>query len=181
MKLRTKGVNRMSELYSLEHKILPGFIFPNEEGHHMNLFFLGNSFSEICLDYIRFARGIKDENADTGYDAESFVAEPITIKDNGKPAYFIVRFRFPFIEDISFSTLCPRTYLAHGLQGEDPHYYTIEYDQTGFREPGRYWLCGWGPSKSGALAHFNMGKIKLDEEGEVRKLIEMNNKNFGIV
>ena len=69
----------------------------------------------------------------------------------------------------------------HGLKGEDPHYYTIEYDQTGFGEPGSYWLCGWKPSKSGALAHLNMGTINLDEEGEVRKLMEMNNKNFGIV
>ena len=170
----------MRELYSLEHKILPGFIFPDEEGHRVNLFMLGNEFSKICLDYIRFARGIKDKNADTGYVAESFVAEPVVIKDNGKPVYYITRFRFPFIEDISFSTLCPRAYLVHGLQGENPHYYTIEYDQTGFREPGSYWLCGWVPGKNGGLIHANMGTIDLDEEGEIRKLIDMNNEKFGV-
>jgi hypothetical protein len=175
-----KGVNAMRELYSLEHKILPGFIFPDEEGRSINLFMLGNRFSEVCLDYIRYARGIKDKNADTGYSAESFVAEPVVIKDNGKPVYYITRFRFPFIEDISFSTLCPRAYLVHGLQGEDPRYYTIEYGQTGFREPGSYWLCGWRPSRSGSLVHANMGTIDPDEEGEIRKLMDMNNENYGV-
>lgn len=170
----------MSELYSLEHKILPGFIFPDGEGHQINPFMLGNDFSAICLDYIRFARGIKDKNADTGYSPESFAAEPVIIKDNGKPAYYITRFRFPFIEDISFSTLCPRAYLVHGLKGENPRYYTIEYDRTGFREPGSYWLCGWRPAANGRLVHANMGTIDLDEEGEVRKLMAMNNKYFGV-
>ena len=171
----------MSELYQLEHKVLPGFIFPEEKDNPMNVFMIGNMFSDICLDYIRFARGIKDENTDIGYNPEDFIAEPTVVKDEGKPVYYITRFRFPFMEDISFSTLCPRTYLVHGLRGENPHYYTIEYDQLSFVKPGEYWLCGWAPGKKGGLIHLNMGQIDLDEQGELRKLVDMNNKYFGIV
>ena len=171
----------MSELYQLEHKTIPELIFSKEDGRQISPFVLGNMFSDICLHFIRFARGIEDENADTGYSADDFVAEPVVVKDNGKPAYYITRFRFPFYEDASFSVLCPRAYLVHGLKGENPHYYTIEYDQTSFRGPGSYWLCGWRPSESGKMMHLNMGQINLDEQGEMRKLVDMNNKNFGIV
>ncbi len=169
----------MRELYNLEHKVLPGFIFP-EGKSQANLFMLGNMFGEICLDYIRYARGITDENEDVGYTKDDFVAEPITVKDEGKPAYYIVRFRFPFIEDISFSTLCPRTYLVHGLKGENPQYYTIEYDKTSYSEPGSYWLCGWKPDKAGRMMHVNMGTIDLDEQGELRRMVDQNNEYFGI-
>ena len=170
----------MNELYQLEHKMIPKFIFPEEKESFMNPFMLGNMFSEICLDCIRFIRGIEDKNADTGYSAEDFTAEPIVVKDEGKPAYYITRFRFPFYEDISFSTLCPRAYLVHGLKGENPHYYTIEYDQTSFKGPGSYWLCGWAPGNSSGLIHLNCGQIDLDEQGELRMLVDMNNKYFGI-
>ena len=37
-----KGVNAMRELYSLEHKILPGFIFPDEEGEIRKLMDMNN-------------------------------------------------------------------------------------------------------------------------------------------
>jgi len=170
----------MSDLYQLEHKILPGLLFADKEGRGMSPFLLGNSFSEICLDILRRMHGIDDEDGDVGYSADDFAAEPITVKDNGKPAYYITRLRFPFMESMSFSTLCPRIYMVHGLQGENLHYYTIEYDQTGF-EPGSYWLCGWVPGKNGGLIHANMGTIGLDEGEEVRYLADKCNAYFGIV
>ena len=170
----------MSDLYQLEHKIIPHLLFPDKEGRKVSPFRLGNNFSEICLDILRRMHGIEDESGDMGYSADDFAAEPVTVKDNGKPAYYITRLRFPFMEDVSFSTLCPRVYMVHGLQGENLHYYTIEYDQPGF-ERGNYWLCRWKPRQTGGLIHANMGTIGLDEEGEVRLLMEKCNEDFGIV
>ena len=170
----------MSDLYQLEHKIIPMMLFPDKDGKTMSPFWLGNHFSGFCMNALRHVNGIEDENEDIGYDPDTFVAEPFTIKDNGEPAYYITRLRFPFMENMYSSTLCPRTYLVHGLEGENLHYYTIEYDQTDFKGPGSYWLCGWVPNKAGKLNHANMGPIHLDEQGELRRLIDMNNKYFGI-
>ena len=170
----------MSALYQLEHKVLPGMIFSNKEGERISPFMLGNLFSKICMDYLRYALGVKDKNEDIGYTEADFTAEPIVVKDNGEPVYYITRLRFPFKEDMYHSTLCPRIYLVHGLQGENPRYYTIEYDQTGFKGPGSYWLCRWSPTENGRLVHGNMGKINLHEQDELRKLVDINNKYFRV-
>ena len=72
----------MEPLYRLEHQILPELIFGEEK---ISPFMLGNHFSDICYDIIN---GF--------YDKEEFVAKPIVVKDNGKPAYYLVQFCFPF-------------------------------------------------------------------------------------
>ena len=47
----------MSDLYQLEHKIIPNLLFPDKEGRKVNPFRLGNNFSEICLDILRRMHG----------------------------------------------------------------------------------------------------------------------------
>ncbi len=159
----------MEPLYRLEHQILPELILGEEK---ISPFMLGNHFSDICYDIIN---GF--------YDKEEFVAKPIIVKDNGKPAYYLVQFCFPFEEFISYNLACPRAYLLHDLEGKNCHYYTIEYDCAIMDSNGKgtYLLCGWAPNGKGHFNHLNLGEVDWEEDEEMRVLINMNNEYFGIV
>lgn len=159
----------MEPLYRLEHKILPELIFGEEK---ISPFMLGNLFADICYKL-----------GGPFYDKEEYVAKPIVVKDNGQPAYYLVQFSFPFKEFVSYNMACPRAYLLHDLEGKNCHYYTIEYDCATMDEDGKgsYWLCGWAPNDKGNLIHLNLGKVDWEEDEEMRVLVDMNNKYFGIV
>ena len=70
----------------------------------------------------------------------------------------------------NFNTLCPRAYLVHGLQGEDPRYYTVEYDANTMG----YMLCSW----DGEGDHTNYGPVDLGEDPELALILKREKRRM---
>ena len=156
----------MNPLYFLEHQFLPSIIYPGPEGPAISPFLLGNAFGSFCISVLN---DLKDagEGEVPDYTEQDFTAEGLEIRNEhtGVPQCYVLRMHFPFHEGWDTNTLCPRAYLVHGLQGEDPKYYTVEYDAAAMG----YMLCSW----DGEGTHENYGEVDGDENAELAKVLKL--------
>ena len=74
------------------------------------------------------------------------------------------RGKIPGITPWNMMPVCPRAYLVHGLQGEDPRYYTVEYDASAMG----YFLCSW----DGEGNHTNYGPVEAGEDPELAMILK---------
>ena len=156
----------MNPLYFLEHQFLPSIIYPGPEGPAISPFLLGNAFGSFCISVLN---DLKDagEGEVPDYTEQDFTAEGLEIRNEhtGVPQCYVLRMHFPFHEGWDTNTLCPRAYLVHGLQGEDPKYYTVEYDAAAMG----YMLCSWNAEGM----HVNYGDVEAEENAELSKILKL--------
>lgn len=150
-------------LYFLEHIFLPALIYPEKDNSQMTPFMLGNVFPGLCA---KVMADLKQEGqTDKTYTAKEFSAVPLEIRDehDGRLHFYVLQLTFPFAETPLFSNLCPRAFLVHGPKGEDPHYYTVEYDIS----TQKYMLCSWLVG----MHHENYGFIASDPKTQLQEVL----------
>ena len=162
----------MNPLYFLEHQFLPSIVYPGPEGPQISPFLLGNAFGFFCVSVLNDLKEAGEGEGST-YTETDFTAEGLEIRNEhtGAPQCYVLRMHFPFHEGWDMDTLCPRAYLVHGLKGEDPRYYTVEYDAAAMD----YRLC----SRDGEGTHTNYGAIANDENAELTKILNLEKARMG--
>lgn len=155
----------MNPLYFLEHQFFPAVVYPDPEGKQISPFLLGNAFGTLCASVLADLPETGDEN-ERFCQEEDFTAEGLEIRNEhtGHPQFYVLRMHFPFEAGWNFNTLCPRAYLVHGLQGENPRYYTVEYDANTMG----YMLCSWDEEGN----HTNFGPVDLGEDPELAMILK---------
>ena len=155
----------MDPLYFLEHQFLPAVVYPGPDGKQISPFLLGNGFGPLCAGVLKDLPEAGEADGPSFQEAD-FSAEGLEIRHEhtGLPQCYVLRMHFPFKEGWNFNTLCPRAYLVHGLQGEDPRYYTVEYDASAMG----YFLCRW----DGEGNHTNYGPVEAGEDPELAMILK---------
>lgn len=161
----------MNPLYFLEHQFLPSIVYPGPEGPQISPFLLGNAFGSFCASVLSDLAEAGEGDGPT-YTDKDFTAEGLEIRNEhtGAPQCYVLRMHFPFHEGWDMDTLCPRAYLVHGLKGEDPRYYTVEYDAAAMG----YRLCSWDEEGS----HINYGSVEEGENTELSKILKQEKKRM---
>lgn len=156
----------MNPLYFLEHQFLPSIVYPGPEGPQISPFLLGNAFGSFCTSVLKDLAEAGEGETLTCTEKD-FTAEGLEIRNEhtGAPQCYVLRMHFPFQESWAQDTLCPRAYLVHGLQGEDPRYYTVEYDAGAMG----YRLYSW----DGEGNHISCGSVENDESQELPRILKL--------
>ncbi len=159
----------MDPLYYLEHKFLPVVIYQGKEKYGLDVFDLANSFAKICNATLQNYQEAAKEKCPVTVREEHFQVDAVPFGDRadaraGKLGGFILRLFFPFTANAQ--PLCRRAYIVTGPQGENPLYYTVEYNQ---REQ-TFYLCAWDKN----LCHVEFGKVDDNPDKELKRILEVD-------
>ncbi len=167
-------------LYELEHNFLPVILFSDKKNQLVNPFYIGNEFKRVCNLFL--SQRIKKERLkNIRIPINSFTAGSITVKSEDRTLFYILCLMFPFFAMEEYNALCVKSYIIHGIYGENPQYFTLEYDND-TKPNGSYWLCRWiRDEESDKPVHINYGPRDITdlESLENEELVNFGVEIFG--